>query len=194
MNKNEFVKYYWKHYKFLEKQFLDTERYVAIEKDNYAVYSNEFLNLFVLICNEYDAITTEYCNSIKESKRQLNMLEKNKLLSENMQDFKDLSISTKYKYDNIKILPFSKFATEKTYEWWQAYNLVKHKRSNIDSETKKPNYYKANLKNVLTALSALYIILNKFYSENCTSDITNANLFLSSDVFNDFQQQVDLFL
>lgn len=194
MNKNEFVKYYWKHYKFLEKQFLDTERYVAIEKDNYAVYSNEFLNLFVLICNEYDAITTEYCNSIKESKRQLNMLEKNKLLSENIQDFKDLSISTKYKYDNIKILPFSKFATEKTYEWWQAYNLVKHKRSNIDSETKKPNYYKANLKNVLTALSALYIILNKFYSENCTSDITNANLFLSSDVFNDFQQQVDLFL
>lgn len=194
MNKNEFVKYYWKHYKFLEKQFLDTERYVAIEKDNYAVYSNEFLNLFVLICNEYDAITTEYCNSIKESKRQLNMLEKNKLLSENIQDFKDLSISTKYKYDNIKILPFSKFATEKTYEWWQAYNLVKHKRSNIDSETKKPNYYKANLKNVLTALSALYIILNKFYIEKCTSDITNANLFLSSDVFNDFQQQVDLFL
>lgn len=192
MNKNEFVKYYWKHYKFLEKQFLDTERYVAIEKDNYAVYSNEFLNLFVLICNEYDAITTEYCNSIKESKRQLNMLEKNKLLSENIQDFKDLSISTKYKYDNIKILPFSKFATEKTYEWWQAYNLVKHKRSNIDSETKKPNYYKANLKNVLTALSALYIILNKFYIEKCTLDTVNPNFVLNSDVFNDFQQQVDL--
>lgn len=192
MNKNEFVKYYWKHYKFLEKQFLDTERYVAIEKDNYAVYSNEFLNLFVLICNEYDAITTEYCNSIKESKRQLNMLEKNKLLSENIQDFKDLSISTKYKYDNIKILPFSKFVTEKTYEWWQAYNLVKHKRSNIDSETKKPNYYKANLKNVLTALSALYIILNKFYIEKCTLDTVNPNFVLNSDVFNDFQQQVDL--
>lgn len=192
MNKNEFVKYYWKHYKFLEKQFLDTERYVAIEKDNYAVYSNEFLNLFVLICNEYDAITTEYCNSIKESKRQLNMLEKNKLLSENIQDFKDLSISTKYKYDNIKILPFSKFVTEKTYEWWQAYNFVKHKRSNIDSETKKPNYYKANLKNVLTALSALYIILNKFYIEKCTLDTVNPNFVLNSDVFNDFQQQVDL--
>ena len=192
MKKNDFVKYYWKHYKFLEKQFLDIERYVAIEKDNYAVYSNEFLNLFVLICNEYDAITAEYCNSMKESAKPLNMVEKNKLLSENIKDFKDLSISTKYKYDNIKILPFSKFATEKTYEWWQAYNLVKHKRSNIDSETKKPNYYKANLKNVLTALSALYIILNKFCSENCTSDITNANLFLSSDVFNDFQQQVDL--
>lgn len=192
MNRNEFVKYYWKHYKFLEKQFLDTERFVAIEKDNYAVYSNEFLNLFVLICNEYDAITAEYCNSIKESTRPLNMLEKNKLLSENIKDFKDLSISTKYKYDNIKIRPFSKFATEKTYEWWQAYNLVKHKRSNIDKDTNKPNYYKANLKNVLTALSALYIILNKFCSENCTSDITNANLFLSSDVFNDFQQQVDL--
>lgn len=192
MNKNEFVKYYWKHYKFLEKQFLDTERYVAIEKDNYAVYSNEFLNLFVLICNEYDAITTEYCNSIKESAKPLNMVEKNKLLSENIKDFKDLSISTKYKYDNIKILPFSKFATEKTYEWWQAYNLVKHKRSNIDKDTNKPNYYKANLKNVLTALSALYIILNKFCSENCTLDTVNPNFVLNSDVFNDFQQQVDL--
>lgn len=30
MDRNEFVKYYWKHYKFLEKQFLDTEHYVAI--------------------------------------------------------------------------------------------------------------------------------------------------------------------
>ena len=87
MDKNEFVKYYWKHYKFLEKQFLDTERYVAIEKDNYAVYSNEFLNLFVLICNEFDAITAEYCNSIKESARPLNMVEKNELLCKNIKGF-----------------------------------------------------------------------------------------------------------
>lgn len=188
MDGNEFVKYYWKHYKFLEKQFLDTERYVAIEKDNYAVYSNEFLNLFVLICNEYDAITAEYCNSIKESTRPLNMVEKNELLCENINGFKDLSISTKFKYDSIKILPFSKYKKDMTYDWWQAYNLVKHKRSNIDSDTKKPNYYKANLKNVLTALSALYIFLNKFYIERCSLGTVNPDFVLNSDVFNDFQQ------
>ena len=153
MDKNEFVKYYWKHYKFLEKQFLDTERYVAIEKDNYAVCSNEFLNLFVLICNEYDAITAEYC-----------------------------------KYDSIKIMPFSKYKKDMTYDWWQAYNSVKHKRSDIDSDTKKPNYYKANLKNVLIALSALYIFLNKFYIEKCSLGTVNHDFVPNSDVFNDFQQ------
>lgn len=188
MNRNEFVKYYWKHYKFLEKLFLDTERYVAIEKDNYAVYSNEFLNLFVLICNEYDAITAEYCDSIKESARPLNMVQKNELLCENINGFKDLSISTKFKYDSIKILPFSKYKEDIAYDWWQAYNLVKHERSNIDSDTKKPNYYKANLKNVLIALSALYIILNKFYIEKCNLGTVNPDFVLNSDVFNDFQQ------
>lgn len=167
MDKNEFVKYYWKHYKFLEKQFLDTERYVAIEKDNYAVYSNEFLNLFVLICNEFDAITAEYCNSIKESARPLNMVEKNELLCKNIKGFKDLSIRTKSKYDSIKILPFSKYKKDMTYEWWQSYNLVKHKRSNIDSDTKKPNYYKANLKNVLFQTQMYLTIFNSRLIYNC---------------------------
>ena len=68
-----------------------------------------FLNLFVLICNEFDAITAEYCNSIKESARPLNMVEKNELLCKNIKGFKDLSIRTKSKYDSIKILPFSKY-------------------------------------------------------------------------------------
>lgn len=114
------------------------------------------------------------------------MVEKNELLCENIEGFINLSISTKYIYDSIKILPFSKYQKDMTYDWWQAYNLVKHKRSNIDSDTKKPNYHKANLKNVLTTLSALYIILNMFYIEKCLGKV-NPDV-LNSDVFNDFQQ------
>ena len=149
----------------------------------------KFLNLFVLICNEFDAITAEYCNSIKESARPLNMVEKNELLCKNIKGFKDLSIRTKSKirqHQNLR--PSQNIKKDMTYEWWQSYNLVKHKRSNIDSDTKKPNYYKANLKNVLTALSALYIFLNKFYIEKCSLGTVNHDFVPNSDVFNDFQQ------
>ena len=74
----------------------------------------------MLICNEYDAITAEYCNSIKESAKPLNMVEKNELLCENIKGFKDLSISTKSKYDSIKIMPFSKYKKDidKSFSVW----------------------------------------------------------------------------
>lgn len=63
-------------------------------------------------------------------------------------------------------------------EWWNAYNLVKHNRTEKD-ENENWNYEKANLKNVLFAMAGLFIILNLFLSDELDKDkdITSSKIF-----------------
>lgn len=47
-------------------------------------------------------------------------------------------------------------------DWWQAYNDIKHRRMGTN-KAGRYNYTKANLKNVLHAMAALYILNRKLY-------------------------------
>ncbi len=187
MKKSEFIKYYWKYYQYLEKQFILTEKYVSVEADNYACYSLEYLSLFILVCNEFDAITTQYYKHIKHindsDNINTNIIDKTETLKENIENFSNLSVKTNQRFSNINLSPLVKFSSDKSSDWWQAYNSVKHQRLQLDKTTKKPNYYKANLKNLLLSMSALYIILNKYYYEIC-EDEDNFSFELKSDLFN----------
>lgn len=62
----------------------------------------------------------------------------------------------------ISIVPFAKFSEQSCGDWWQAYNHVKHRRA---AEVKFSNgnmfnYELANLKNVMHALSAYYLLIS----------------------------------
>ena len=65
-------------------------------------------------------------------------------------------------YEKINLVPFAGFDSESTAGWWQEYNLVKHFRAD-EPENSIPNYQRANLKNVMLALSALYILCHNYY-------------------------------
>lgn len=179
MKKSEFIKYYWNNYILIENKFLSTEKYISIEKDNSAAYSLEYLNLFLLLCNEYDAITSELCNHFEGKAKQRNVCEKTKILMDNVKNFNNLKANIKDSYNEFQLVPFKKFSENSSSEWWQSYNNIKHNRSGKDNNG-KPNYYKANLKNVLFALSAVYIISSKFYE---VLEDDNGNHSLTSEIF-----------
>lgn len=88
---------------------------------------------------------------------------KNKLdaLIEEYPNLKKYRVNTRYPYDIKNIAPMVKFS-DSVSDWWQAYNDIKHRRMGTN-EAGRYNYTKANLKNVLHAMAALYILNRKLY-------------------------------
>lgn len=89
-------------------------------------------------------------------------------------------VNTKYPYDIKNIAPLVKFR-DSVSDWWQAYNDIKHRRTE-KNEAGRYNYTKANLKNVLYAMAALYILNRNVYDSleddgKKAEDIMLSNLF-----------------
>lgn len=61
MTINEFKNEYWNYYLTLETDFLAAERYVAIDENNFATYSVEYIKQYQSICSEIDVILKAYC-------------------------------------------------------------------------------------------------------------------------------------
>ena len=64
---NSFVKNYWNYYRELEKEFINTRKYVEFSTENWNTYSLEYLKLFQTICSEIDVVGKAMagaCNSL----------------------------------------------------------------------------------------------------------------------------------
>ena len=166
MNRDEFCKYHWEYYLVLEKDFLETERYISFDLgDNYLyddrettnignsmTFSNEYIKQYQTICSEIDVVMKSICNELGNSS------------ADNIKGYTPVILSKwsnitqqKVKIRDIELQPFMNWKDEPNYKspyWWKPYNKVKHER--ID-------YYKmANLKNVLNSLAGLFILENYF--------------------------------
>lgn len=183
MNRQEFIKIYWKQYQLLEKEFLLTDDYVSIDKDNYDTFSNQYLKLLLAICSEMDSIAEVLCTKDDENEK-VPFGIKNKLdkLVDKFPNMKKYRINTKYPYDIKNITPLDKFS-DSISDWWRAYNDIKHKRSKCN-EAGRYNYTKANLKNVLFALAGLYILNIIVYydldeDKELSDEVLTSNIFIS---------------
>ena len=91
----------------------------------------------------------------------------------------------RYPYDIKNISPLVKFS-DSISDWWQAYNMIKHNRLG-SNEAGRFNYTKANLKNVLYALAALYILNRNLY-DSLKKDKKMKNVvqkIVTSEIFDD---------
>ena len=155
MSREEFLKLYWKQYQLLESDLIRTDDYVAIDKDNYHTFSNQYMKLLLTICSEIDSIAEILCR-IHEDEVPFGIKNKLDVLAEKYPNLKRFRVHTKYPYDIKNITPMVKF-NDAISDWWQAYNDIKHRRMEIN-EAGRYNYTKANLKCVLYALAGLYIL------------------------------------
>ncbi len=160
MNRDEFLKVYWKQYRLLERDLIQTDEYVSIDKDNYNTFSNQYTKLLLMICSEMDSIAEVLCR-IHGDKIPFGIKNKLDMLIEEYPNLKKYRVNAKYPYDIKNITPMVKFA-DSVSDWWQAYNDIKHRRMEAN-EAGRYNYTKANLKNVLHAMAALYILNRKVY-------------------------------
>mgnify|MGYP004522084221 CR=1 FL=1 len=162
MNRDEFCRLHWSYYLVLEKDLLDTERYISFDLgDNYLydshaitdlgnsnTFSNEFVKQYQAICSEVDVILKSICKELGNT------------TADSMPNYTDLVLNhwntlsnQRVKMNAIELQPFKNWKPNPAYnspDWWSPYNRVKHERLE--------NFRKANLKNVTNALAGLYIL------------------------------------
>ena len=146
----------------LEKDFLDTERYISFDfGDNYMylsqeptdiansnTFSNEFVKQYQAICSEVDVILKSICKELGNNNANTMREYTDKVL----RNWNNLP-NQKVKLNTIELQPFQNWSPSPTYkspDWWRPYNGVKHERLE--------NFRNANLKNVANALAGLYVL------------------------------------
>ena len=168
----EFLQRYWNYFLILEKDFLATERYLAIDTLNFKAYSNEYIKLYQTVCSEIDVIAKSYCGALGTKAKNIN--EYCQCITINNTDFTNRTVRLGEK--SIDLQPWKNwlFTTEiqsdgKTKvsfispDWWTKYNKVKHSRTTKNQETGLPYYKLANQENVLNSLAALYQLEIYYY-------------------------------
>lgn len=164
--RTEFIQRYWKYYLLLEQDFLNMERYLAIDTLNFSAFSNEYIKQYQAICSEIDVIAKSFCHELDRYFRGSSINTYCKCITDNKPDFSCREI--KLDDRDIKLIPWQGWAYSTRVEigksiieatnpdWWQKYNKIKHSRTTINNETGLPYYKLANQKNVLYSLAALF--------------------------------------
>lgn len=169
---NNYLKTYWKYYLLLENRLIKTSEYVEFDDVNNDTYSIEYLSLLQTICSEIDVVGKAIALYFNKSfnVKKANIMKWGYVIQKNISDIttqstiflKEKTI-TPWKNWNIEERKDKKNRTYlafvsgcKTPDWWSAYNAVKHARTTILDG--RINYHKANQKNVVNALAALYIL------------------------------------
>lgn len=181
MDKKEFIRIYWLQYKLLEKRMIELSDYVAVTPKNFATFSNHFISMYLTICSEIDSVADVLCELLGvPSKERYGINSKiNRILKE-YSNLKNWKCITRFPFDIINIVPFAKFNNDTSADWWQAYNKVKHFRTEKkDEKDERYNYELANLKNILYSLAALYLLISKVKKEFCS----NIEFEMDSDIF-----------
>ena len=174
ITREEFLQRYWDYYLILEKDFLETERFLAIDEVNFDSYSNEYIKQYQTICSEIDVIAKSFCKEIDSHFRGSTIDAYCKAIIDNNLDFASRIITLKNR--NIKLTPWQEWrysietlsnGNTRTLvvnpDWWKKYNKIKHTRTTINNETQLPYYKLSNQKNILNALAALYQLELYYY-------------------------------
>lgn len=181
MNRTEFINSYYKQYRLLEKRLIDISEYVEFSPKNYAVFSNQFVNIFLTICSEIDSLASEFCKMINDNNKKVfsGIINKIDIILTQYPHLRNWKVLTVFPFEIINFVPFAKFEANVS-TWWTDYNAVKHGRTEKD-ENDRYNYQRANLKNVLFAMSALYILIKKMDEELSQEGTPNFNV--TSELF-----------
>ena len=186
----EFIKQYWFYFRTLEDDFIATERYVTLDKDNYETFSVEYNRLYQSVCSEVDVVAKKLCEILGGS----NANDINEYREIITKECSKLALEEVLINDTITEVPWESWAgidngNPNNPIWWRLYNKVKHNRQSTctDKNTKyhnKPFYKCATQQNVLSSLSGLYVL--EFYTlllickNDCNETDDNANSIYNS--------------
>ena len=149
----------WDEYKFLEENFIEYLRYVPLSSEHFTVWSLNLGDLLIRTCSIIDSFfkSAMFCSELNSVKKigWYRSLDGKKINMGTHRDiFEDFyGLSSKKIFEIRKFnafIPFSKWNSKKSPDWWDAYNLVKHDRFNCKK--------KATLEATINALSALFIL------------------------------------
>ena len=191
--KDIYIKTYWDYYLLLEERLIKTVNFVAFDEVNNKTYSIEYLALLQTICSEIDVVGKEisyYFNptfdgdNIKKwgyyVQRSLSGIESQRVIFNHERTIIPWSKWTIEERTNKKNQKYLSYADGcGSPNWWKAYTDVKHARTSLDDG--RVNYHKANQKNVIDALAALFLInrlMMIHLDEECYALVKRSELFV----------------
>lgn len=169
---SKFVSSYWNYYLELEEAFKQTQKYVAFDRHNDRTYSVEYLKLIQAVCSEIDVVSKEIAEHFDPNFSAIqrpNIAHWGYVIINNMPQITKARV---FFTNGYVVKPWDKFGyaqyTDKngkirykllpnciTPSWWNDYNKMKHQRTSRNSDG-EINFVKANLKNMVLSLAALY--------------------------------------
>ena len=187
-----FKRSYWNYYLELEERMEATKKYVEYDENNFKTYSSTYLMLMQAVCSEIDVVGKEIASHYSPAfAKEDGNKPINRWWYEIQDKLVDTTRSVKFantfevnpweKYrvvkavsqrnnkgnvtnvTNYNLQPKTNGTTYATPKWWNAYNKVKHKRVQSDSDVL--NYKKANLWNLSNAFAALYLLEFEFMKD-----------------------------
>ncbi len=146
---------YWDYYLVLERDLMETFRYVDFSEANMKTNSIEFASIILATCAEIDMVFKQVCMLLGVRKCK-NIKNYREAILTNRPEFNSRERKTPYSEEPIK--PFRDWSLQhgKNPDWWRAYNKIKHERY--------ISFHRASLKNAILSLAALQIVLFEFYS------------------------------
>ncbi|MEJ5996449.1 hypothetical protein WG904_18620 [Pedobacter sp. Du54] len=167
-NKEDFKIKFWDYFLALEEDFTSIEKIIPVDPQNTNTFSITYMKILFSICSEIDVVFKEfieynqwYSFTVNDG----NIGKYKDIINLNLQDFSnEIIVFSK----NIELKPFVNWKQNKKPDWWKDYNDLKHKRTLTNNGIE--NYKKANQKNILDALGALYQLEMYFYKSIIDTD------------------------
>lgn len=137
---------HWRYFLSLERDFIDTLRYVEYNDSQKDVYSFEYARLLLMCCAELDVVFKISSENVSSGSQ-----------AESIGTYLD-ALSSKYdiQQEEVRVDRFSKvlypyrdWSRASAPQWWTAHNHVKHHRHKYFAE--------ATAQNTLLALSGLFV-------------------------------------
>ncbi len=149
---------HWNYFLALESDLANISRFIEFSPPNFKTYSIELAHLFLATASEIDVVAKQLCNLVAPVKKADNIGHYREILLSAFPDFANQSVFLP-RY-GLELVPWSNWLNEATPHWWSDHNQVKHHRADA--------FNKANLENVLLALSGLFLILLYYYRQQST--------------------------
>ena len=143
------IRLYWNYFIALEKDIEELSRYVEFDKSNFNTFSVRLAHFLLSVSSEVDVVAKALCKEIDNKIEAVNIGDYRKIIMNRFPEMAEEPVfMTRY---NLSFMPWESWASKTNPDWWLAYNKVKH--------TRGEHYNLANLENVLSAISGLFVVI-----------------------------------
>lgn len=147
---------HWNYFLALESDLARLSRFVEFNEGNFDTYSIEMVHLLLATCSEVDVVMKQLCEMQPTHAHESNMDEYRALLA-NLADPALSNVRVSMSRFGLELTPWANWSNDENPDWWRDHNKVKH--------TRAKHYQRANLKNVLNAVSGLFVALIFHYRD-----------------------------
>lgn len=146
---------HWNYFLALEEDIEHLARYVEFTTSNFSTYSLEIAHIYLAACSEVDVVAKQLSRKIDPDSNPRNIDDYRRIIDSAIPSIKNEKV-TLHRY-GLDLNPWDNWNEEQSPLWWRSHNAVKHERHN--------NFDKANLKNVLNAMSGLFLLILHYYKD-----------------------------